>query len=308
MTRPASRATALFAATAVAGLSAGHAAAQVVIDDDFESGSAADYTVINTAGDGSADFGFDYVAAGIPLAPRSAPGAGMGLRLTANDTAGESDAITAFNNLVIGDVPGATLTVDVYLSVGATSGTTEYANIGLAGDGATANSVFLPVDGSGTFIAFTGDGGSASDYRYFVPGATTTNSEDPSYLAGSANGTAQLYQDLFPDGSPAAGSPGNLWTTLVAEYTGGGNITYSLDGVTIFDTSLAEAATVDNQLTSIEGRVSLGAADVFSSVATPFQSNFVVYDNLVVEIVPEPAAALGLLGLGAATLLRRRSA
>jgi hypothetical protein len=54
----------------------------------------------------------------------------------------------------------------------------------------------------------------------------------------------------------------------------------------------------------LAGYVSLGHADLFTSVADPFQSQFVIYDNL--EVIPEPSA-LALLGLGVLSLLRRRN-
>ena len=54
---------------------------------------------------------------------------------------------------------------------------------------------------------------------------------------------------------------------------------------------------------AVDGYVSLGYADLFTSIADPFQSQYVIYDNL--EVVPEPASLL-LLSMGGAALLRRR--
>lgn len=290
-----------FALAAALGLIATGTTQAALISDDFEVDSSGDYTVVQSTGDSTSTFAFDYVAAGIPLAPRSAPGDKGGLRMTANDTAGAPDQITAFHNTLVTPPAGKgyKLTVDVYMNVNlAASGTTEYAHVGIGGDGATFNSIFTPISGSGMFHAFTGEGGSGSDHRYYLDptagGPTTVPGSDPSMLAGSANGTAALYQSIFPT-TAVPGSPTNIWTTLEIQALSG-RLTVSYDGNMIIDAPFTG---------NLAGLASLGYADVFSSVANPFQSQFGVYDNLVVEVVPEPASA-ALLGLAGLALTRRR--
>jgi hypothetical protein len=276
---------------AVSGL-ATSASAGVIITDDFEIDSSANYTVVNDGSpDGTVDFMFDYVAAGIPLAPNSSPGDTYGVRFTANDTAGATDAFTAFHNtLVTGNYM---MQVDVYMGVTGTGGTTEYAHVGVGGDGVTFNQVFSPISGSGSFLAFTGDGGSSSsDYRWFNEEITTVPTDDPSYLAGSGQNTAPLYQQIFP---ATNGSPTNIWTTVTITVDADTDtITYALDGTDII---LGTTAFTD-------GQVSMGYADVFTSIANPFQSQFGIYDNLLV--IPEPASLVMLAFGSAVVLLRRR--
>jgi hypothetical protein len=267
-----------------------------LIIDSFDTDTSADYTVVDDGTpDGTVTFAFDYGALGIPSAPNSVGGTTSGLRITANDTAGSQDAYTVFHNTLISGLPSYRLTVDVYMGVTGTSGTTEHAHVGVAGDGTTLNSLFSPISGSGHFLAMTGEGGSASDYRHFKPSATSVPSGDPSYLNSdnTTNATGDTYQAIFP--SPPydfAGSPGNAWTTLAIDISGG-LVTYSLDGTPI----IQDTAEV------IDGYVSLGHGDLFTSVASPAQSQFVVYDNL--QVVPEPAT-LGLIAVGAVLLRRRR--
>ena len=171
---------------------AGPALAQgVILSDDFETNTAADYTLVDDGSpDGSQTFAFDYVAAGIPLAPRSAPGDVGGLKLTVNDTAGSTDAWTVYNNTPVA-AERYKLTVDVWMNFVGTSGTTEYAQVGVAGDGVSSNSILSPVSGSGAYLAFTGDGGSVTDYSWFRdcnnasptdPECNTMPSSHPSYL------------------------------------------------------------------------------------------------------------------------------
>ncbi len=279
------------------------AAGAQIIEDDFEVDSSADYTIAELGGpDATASFGWDYIAAGIPLAPRSEVGDRGGLRMTANDTLGEVNAITAFHNTPMAGLINYTLLVDVYIGITGSSGSTEHAHVGVAGDGVTPNQLFSPISGSGHYLAFDGDGGSSSDFRHFKPSVTAVPSGDASYLNDlqTTNSTGDTYQNLFPNPPyEYAGSPGNAWTTLQIDLVGGvgGTITYSLDGATGMTPIIQDVSEILN------GYISLGHGDLFSSVSDPFQSQFVIYDNL--SVVPEPGM-LGLCGLGALALCRRR--
>lgn len=283
----------------VMAVSAQSALAQIT--DDFEVDSSASYTVLDESnapsGDGTPDgaiiFGFDYSALSVPLAPNSAPGGFGGLVMTVNDTendAGPQDVITAFHNTAIS---GAyRLDVDVYLGIDSDSGTTEYAHVGVASDGSDFNSLFLDSAGEGHFVAINGDGDSSSDYRHTTPSTAAVPTGDPTYLNPdfSTNNSAQFYQDLFP--SPPFefdGSPGNSWMELTV--TVADTVTYWVNGTPIISTP-TEAS---------DGLVSLGYADLFSSVG----GQFVVYDNLSVTAIPEPTTAVLAL-LGVAGLARRR--
>jgi len=307
----------LLASAAIAAVlwAAAPARAQLLISDDFETNTSADYTIAtDDAANGSVEFAFDYVTAGIPAAPRSAPGDTNGLKIAVNTTLGVANSQTVFNNTSV-DVAQYVMTVDVFMAFQGTSGTTIYAEPGVGGDGTTFNSVFSPISGSGSFMAFTGDGGSSSDYRWYLSadngGPTTLPNTDPSYLGHGSNGTGAFYQGLFPS-PPAtvAGSPGNIWTTVTIDVdNNAGEIKYYMTDTTgtpqlIFDNNPDPLA--PTPFTGLlQGLVSMGASDTFSSVSDP--TIFVVYDNLEVNAVPEPGsiAAVGLAGLGVLALRRR---
>jgi hypothetical protein len=272
-------------------LAASSASAQVLITDNFEVNSSANYTIVDDGTpDGTQTFAFDYVAAGIPLAPRSTAGDRNGLRLTANDTTANVDAWTLFHNTPV-TADHYTLTVDVWMNFIVGPTTTEHAHIGIGGDGATFNSLFTPISGSGAFIAFSGDGGSASDYRWFrsalntPPGETsntTLPNDHPSYLGHGSNNVNPFFQSLFPS-PPAttAGSPGNIWTTVVIDVDNlNGVISFYFDGMLTFQGNFANR---------FDGLVSLGHADVFASLSGTLDV-YSLYDNLVVEV---PGSTLG---------------
>jgi len=285
---------------------AGTAQAQL-FTDSFEVDSSANYTVVNDGTlDGTSNFTFDYIAAGIPLAPRSGGGDTRGLRLTVNDSAAATDALTVFHNTAV-TVPAYTFTVDVFMAYTGVAGTTEHAHVGVGGDGATPNSVFTPISGSGSFMAFTGDGGSASDYRWYLDadngGPSTYPNTDASYLGHGSNNTGTFYTGLFPaPPSTVAGVPGNIWTTVeVTVDNVAKSIQYRMDGTLVFD------STPNGPYTgNLSGLVSIGLHDAFTSVDPGVV--FTVFDNLTVTAVPEPEEYAAIFGgiLVAGALLRRR--
>ena len=73
---------------------AGPALAQgVILSDDFETNTAADYTLVDDGSpDGSQTFAFDYVAAGIQLAASSGASGGGGASSGASSERGEGRA------------------------------------------------------------------------------------------------------------------------------------------------------------------------------------------------------------------------
>ncbi len=282
---------------AAGSLAATTASAQVVITDNFEVDSSANYTVVGDGTpDGTQQFAFDYVAAGIPLAPRSSVGDVGGLKLSVNDTLAAIDAVTVFHNTPVNALQYK-LTVDVWINFVGTSATTEHAHVGVGGDGATFNQLFTPISGSGAFIAFDGDGGSGSDYRWFRSPAntpvgdaanTTLPNSHPSYLGHGSNNTGAFYTSLFPaPPSTVAGSPGNIWTTLeIVVDNANGVIAFYFDGVLTFQGEFAN---------SFDGLVSLGLADVFASLSPA--TAFTLYDNLEVEVQPTGLAETSIFGI-----------
>ncbi len=296
----------LLAAALAAGFVATSASA-AIIDDNFDVDSSANYTQVddtNTATvanqlgsfDGTVTHAYDYSADGIAAAPNTVGGTTIGLRMTANDTGGAASHVSLFHNTAVsGDY---TVQVDIYMGVTGSGGTTEFANVGVGSSGTDYNSIFTPISGDGRFLSMTGEGGSSSDYRHFVNG-TPVNSGDATYLndLNTTNATGDTYQNIYPN-TDFPGSPGNSWTTLLITVNGS-TITYSLDGTAIIQDTIA------SQAGETDGFVGLSYGDVFTSIATPFQSQFVIYDNLVVTQIPEPGS-LALLGLGGLAMLRRR--
>jgi hypothetical protein len=297
------------------------ASASVVITDDFQVDSSANYTIVNDGTpNGTQSFAFNYTAAGIPLAPRSAVGGGNGLRLTANN--GPTPAVdtwTLFHKTPV-NAPKYKLEVDVWMNFAVASASTEYAQIGVGGNGTSFNSVFTPVAGSGAFLAFTGDGGSASDYRWFraaansfaddpatapaIPSTTLSNTH-PSYLGNGSNNTNAFFSNLFPLGgrtSPSvAGSPGNMWTTVTIDVDNVSKVIsfYMSNPNTSTNALVFQGSFINN----FEGLVSVGINDPFTSVDAG--SVFTLYDNLTVTVIPEPTALALLAGAGVLGLRRR---
>ena len=293
-------------------LSSASSFGQTLISDNFEADTSANYSIqTNNAANGSVQFAFDYVTAGIPVAPRSSPGNTNGLKVAVNTVSGSVNSQTVYNNTAV-TASEYRMLVDVYVAFQGATATTIYAQPGVGGSGTTYNAVFTPISGDGSFMAFTGDGGSASDYRWYLDsangGPTTVPNTDPSYLGHGSNNTGAFYQSLFPaPPSTIAGVPGNIWTTVQIDV----NNTTGLIKYYMTNTSGSQALIFDNNVSGttpftglLDGLVSMGAHDPFASLSPP--SVFVVFDNLLVE-VPEPSSiALATAGVVGGLAWRRK--
>jgi hypothetical protein len=311
----------------LAASSASFAAPQFV--EGFDSpASAANWTVNQTTGTHVAAFGYDYSLVGIPAAPNTPVGGGTtGLKLQPNvgPTAGTGVPGLSVSPTGKSFAGNYKLTADVWMNyqfTGATpnvsgSGTTQFAGIGLLTAGTSAQT---PGVADGIYAGTTLDGGSATDYRVYAPGATAGYADaSPVFaagaVAGNRNSSASYYTTAYPTGAypvpaaqvalyptqtggaSAAGTPSFSWHAWSMTKTGN-TIVYAIDGLTI--------ATVDaSAITTAGSNFLLMASDTNTTVSTDATAApllFALFDNITVVPEPTSLAALGL----ASTLLRRR--
>jgi hypothetical protein len=172
-------------------------------------------------------------------------------------------------------------------------------------------------------FATTGDGGIANDYRVYPASGTISPAASGVYAAGSNANTNAYYTALFPSktapavqlalstaeyggdaantqaGSTQAGAFGFAWHKVVL--TKDNNIvTWDIDDTRI--------ATLDVSTIFLAGNnIALGESDVNSTTTRHPSLVFTVFDNLeVTDQIPEPAGALVVLGVAAASVTRRR--
>lgn len=305
--------------------------AQTLFSDNFDTDTSASWTVNNSGGNNAATFLFDYSTVGIPSAPNSG-GSTLGLKMEAN-----YGAVGVYGGISVSP-NGQNFTGDYVLRFdlwqnyvgnrttgGITSGGNGSTQMTGAGIG-TAGTTPQWQGGAHDSVHFgaTGDGGATVDYRAF---STVTGSDTNGYAAASgvyAAGTASTvrnssntyYAGFGGEGAPAEqialypqqtnttsiGSQGFQWHD-VAIMKLGNTITYTIDGTLI--------ATVDASTVTLGGgNILLNHSDINIGSSSDPQVRellFGLFDNVRVEVVPEPSTlALGAFGLGALYLLRRR--
>jgi hypothetical protein len=297
--------------------------ADIVYSDNFDSGmSALNWEFRQSSFDSSVDFAFDYSTLGIPSAPNSVGGTTLGMRFLVNQSEGVFQGISAtpLNQAFNGDF---VLRFDLWMNfVGpfpaGGSGSTQMASFGWGANGTTTQ---WASSNHSLLFAGSGDGGTAQDYRVYrsaggapmlpstgVYAAGTSdslpdsrNNTEPYYssLGGETAPAAQLA--LYPGqtGTTAAGTMGMAWRDVVVAKTGD-TVTWTLDGLLI--------ATVPIEGIGFGGEnIVFGMFDINATSSTDANDflNTAIYDNIRVDVVPEPSTA-GLLGLGVLVGAMRR--
>jgi hypothetical protein len=275
-------ALALYDALVLAGCDRVPTTGEVVFVDDFDDGtSVGNWDLFTTSSDYTAEFAFDYGAYGIPPAPNTIGATTIGVKFTVNNNDGvpESEALSAYpyGQSFAGDF---VLKFDVWLNynggAGGGSGSTEFMSAGINQAGVQVNWPSNPAS-DGVSFAMSGEGGAAQDYRAYV-GAAMFDAASGVYVAGSQNHTASFYQSLFPAPEyETVGAPGKHWVE-VAILQHKGVVQWRLN-----DTLIAN----HSDPTFTDGNVMIGYMDVFPSIADPAADNFIVYDNVRVERLPE---------------------
>lgn len=301
------------------GLLATSLQAALLTDDFNTAASAANYAITTSSADTAATFGFDYSSVGIAAAPNTTDGTTSGVKFESNIASGATAAITLHTNQVF---TGAySVKFDAWINAngplpGGGTGSTEFLTAGVGGDGVTAN--LSGTTGSGGHMAVDGEGGSSRDYRMYKGSAEQfaastqfragQNNSDAYYAAfGGVDVGALPVQggDGMQTGVSNVGSFGFAWheVELLVDPAGGGKMTWIIDGLEIgaLDSSIGAAFNTD-------GRVTIGYADIFSSVSDAPQYSFGLVDNLSVTAVPEPSclALMGSFGLAACGWRRRK--
>lgn len=279
-------------------LVAGAANATILYQTDFETDQSSNFTVAISSADTEANFNYDYATwtptaptAGITAIGAAPGGAGTkGLKIRSNfDGTGTDEAVTAFVNASAGKSEW-TLTFDAFqLWNGAAdisgTGTTTGFTVGNANTSFPFHTV--PATFNGWFLLMTGEGGSASDARYYSAASATpvASNATPVWLGvGAAQvgmPTAEWSVIFAAPNYPQAGTPGRQWVTWEV-VSNGTTVTVSVTPVGGTKTQIASWTQTANQTAGI------GFWDLFTgSVADPASDNFVVIDNLILE-EPDP--------------------
>lgn len=291
---------------------------QIVFSDNFESDSANRYTIVADP-DSLAIFAYDYSLMGIPAAPNSTGGSTLGLRLEANngDATGAAAAIN-LSPLGLSLTGDYVLRFDMWLNANGPfpdggTGSTQFLT---AGVGTTGGTLHKAGSGDGTWFAVDNEGNSGIDYRLYFNGSLQA-SDSGYYSAGTAadsrnafNGyyashfpgqePPRLQQDTFfqQTGALKNGAVGFAWRQVEITRSGA-DVAWSIDGL--------EIARITNPPLT-DTNVFIGYWDPFASISDNPPLTFGVIDNFRVEVVPEPAVALSLIGAAGLLALRRRRA
>ena len=262
------------------------APAQVLYTENFNDGNAASRWTTSPSGNTNyaINYAYDYVAAGIPLAPSGTSSTGLWMK--ANTSGAQIGSVMAFpsGQNFSGN---QTLSFDLWFGVSGSTATTEFGIFGLmhtstnsqAPTGATPG---LGPSPNGVDYAMTGDTGAARDVRVYVTGTEVT---------GTAGGYARnnlLVQEQQAAPYNFAYQPFLTSTTAMAANQWLKVAVTAYSGTTLFQVNgqtWARSATLSGT-----GNIMLGYMDIFTSVSGT--GMFGLYDNVTVSVAQAPATQL----------------
>lgn len=302
--------------------------AAIVFEDNFDSGlSSVNWTTNTSSFDSFVDYAYDYSFIGVPSAPNS-NGTTIGMRFLVNQSAAVFQGISAspLSQSFTGDF---TIRFDLWINFigpfpAGGSGTTQMASFGWGTSGTT---VQWAGDKHSVMFAGSSDGGTIQDYRAYLrelapaagapilpssgvyaagttdtPAAADSRNHTDPYYAVFGGVTAPAQQEALygsQSGTTATGTLGMAWHDMLIEKTGD-NVSWYVDNLRI--------ATVPITGATLGGEnIFFGMFDINNASSDDPNDflNAAIFDNIRVDLVPEPSCAV-LAGLGAAGLIARR--
>lgn len=216
----------------------------------------------------------------VPAAPNAENGDAYAARMAVNagDSLGAVCALNAFCPMTLSsnvavkfdcwiNYPGGALGLN-------STGSTQHALFGLNHSGLLA--AWNTAASDGFWFAMSGEGGDSRDYRAYAGGpASSVELLGPEAGLVASNHLAQFFQNLFPgDRFETPGAPGKQWVSIELRWTNN-TVGWYCDDVPV--------ATRVNASPYLSGRLMLGLADYFPSIANPAQDSWVLFDNVEVE-------------------------
>jgi len=280
-----------------------------IFSDNFDTNSAANWTLNRSSTDSRATFTYDYSGFGIPSAPNSSGGTTKGLRLEANVSLTN---VSALSLSPIGQsfTGNYRLHYDLWMNANGPfpaggTGSTQHHTSGL---GTTGTNIQWNSAADGVWFATDGEGQSTDtsatlpDWRAYI-GTTLQSAASGVYVGGTESNIRgnghPYYSNVFPGGQPMpatqsqsgwleAGTIGFAWRDVVVNKTGN-TIDWFIDGLKICSITSVLPST----------NISIGYWDSFSSLSANTNLAFGLVDNVRVEI-PAVAPAISIQPLAVA--------